>query len=47
MRFYDLKRRKFFTTNNYKVVTRVVKGKKMKFATTKAPSGMKIYKAVK
>lgn len=38
--FYDLKTRKKFTTGNYKVVTKVVRGKQRKFAVATTPSGI-------
>jgi len=37
--FYDLKARKKFKSSNYTIKTRLVRGKKRRFAVTKAPSG--------
>jgi hypothetical protein len=47
LKFRDLKERKNFTTDNFKVVTKSVgRGKKtkMRFAKTKAPSGVDAYR---
>lgn len=44
MKFYDLKGRKSFETNNYKVKTIKVRGTKRKMAVAKAPSGIKATK---
>ena len=37
LNFYDVKARKKFTTNKYKIVSRMVKGNKRKFAIAKSP----------
>ena len=42
LKFYDLKKRKSFTTNKYKIVTK--KGRK--FAIAIAPSGAQSYRIV-
>ncbi len=40
LKFYDLKKRKSFFSSNYKITTRLVRGKKRKFAVAKSPSGI-------
>jgi len=42
LKFYDVKGKKSFTTDKYKVVTK--KGRK--FAVAKAPSGIEAYRIV-
>jgi hypothetical protein len=46
MKFYDIKRKKSFETTKFKVVTKLVKGRKRKFAVATAPSGMKVYRVM-
>ena len=42
--FYDLKRRRKFTTTNYSIVKKKVKGRLREFAKAKAPSGITVYR---
>jgi len=44
LKFYDLKKKKSFTTDKYKTVTKTVRGKKRKFAVADAPSGIKSWR---
>lgn len=44
LKFYDLKKRKSFFSDNYKFVTKTVKGKKRKFAVATAPAGNKCWR---
>lgn len=37
LEFYDVKEKKKFKTSKYKVVTRMVKGNKRRFAVAKSP----------
>jgi|TARA_Y100000296_G_C5178678_1_gene261771 hypothetical protein len=46
LNFYDLKKKKSFETNKYKVVTKTVRGKKRKFAVAVAPSGIKAWRII-
>ncbi|MHA1476570.1 MAG: hypothetical protein ACTSPU_00070 [Promethearchaeota archaeon] len=46
LKFYDLKKKKAFTTDKYKVVTRKVKGNTRKFAVADAPSGIKAWRII-
>ena len=46
LKFYDLKRKKAFTTDKYKVVTKKVKGKPRKFAVATAPSGIQAWRII-
>lgn len=40
LKFFDLKKRKKFSTDDYKIVEKKVKGKKRRFAVATAPSGI-------
>ena len=46
LKFYDLKKRKSFTTVNYKFVFKNVKGKRRKFAVAKSSSGTECWRIV-
>lgn len=46
MEFYDLKRKVKFKTENYKVVTKNVKGHPRKFAVATAPSGISAWRVL-
>ena len=42
--FYDLKGKKKFKSSNYKVIVKVVKGRKRRFAVAETPSGIKAWR---
>jgi len=46
LKFYDLKRRKSFVTDKYKLVTKRTRSGMRKFAVAKAPSGVDSYRIV-
>ena len=46
LKFYDLKSRKSFSTDKYKIVPKKVKGKTRYFAVAKAPSGIDAWRIV-
>lgn len=46
LKFYDLKKRKSFTTDKYKLISKNVRGMKRYFAVTKAPSGVQAFRIV-
>jgi len=47
LKFYDLKGKKSFETDKYKIVTKDTKRGKMKFAVATAPSGIPSYRIMK
>jgi len=47
LKFYDLKARKAFETNQYDLKKKMVKGKERTFAVADAPSGMKSWRVYK
>ncbi len=46
LKFYDLKKRKSFFSSNYKIVTKLVRGKKRNFAVAKSPSGIESWRII-
>lgn len=46
MQFYDVKGKKKFSTDKYKVVTKRVRGHNRKFAVAKAPSGIQAWRVI-
>lgn len=46
LKFYDLRKKKSFTTDKFKVKNKRVKGKMRKFAVAKAPSGTESWRAL-
>ena len=46
LKFYDLKGKQSFTTDNNKIVTKKVKGRKKRFAVAKAPSGIESWRVL-
>jgi len=46
LKFYDVKSKKSFYATKYKTVTKIVRGKKRKFAVAKAPSGVNAWRII-
>ena len=44
LKFYDMKSKKAFTTDKYKIVNKKVRGKMRRFAVADAPSGIKAWR---
>ena len=47
LKFYDMKKRKTFTSNEYEYVVKDTSKGKVQFAVTDAPSGIKSWRIVK
>jgi len=47
LKFYDLKRKRSFTTSKYKIVKKKCRGGHVVMAKTKAPSGITVYRIIK
>ena len=46
LKFYDLKAKKSFTTDKYKIVTKKVNGRNRNFAVADTPSGIKSWRVL-
>ena len=46
LNFFDLQKKKSFTSNNYKLVVKKVNGKDRNFAVAKSPSGKECWRVV-
>lgn len=44
--FYDVKGKKKFTSSNYRIEERMVKGTKRRFAVAKAPTGIEAWRVL-
>ena len=47
LKFYDLRGKKSFTSSNYDIKKRMVKGTSRRFAVADAPSGIKSWRVMK